>query len=132
MLDDAHLPATSAVVDEACGLKGNALMVGEDPSGPIRALYVGFYDRGPRRKDLEVEDLGVNHPIDERVPRVRALPDRRIVHVISVYTAEELKTSPTYDEFQLRSRHQDSLAVRMDGRDGAHMTWGLGDPVASH
>ena len=131
MLDDARWPATSALIDEACGTTGNALMVGEGPSDGIRALFVGFHQRGQRRKDLEREYLGVYHPIDERVPRVRELPDSRIVHVTSVYTAEELKTSPTYNEILLRARQQDSLAVRMDCGDGSHMAWGLGDPVAS-
>ena len=131
MLEDARWPATSALIDEACGTTGNALMVGEGPRDQIRALFVGIYHRGQRRKDLEREYLGVYHPIDERVPRVRALPDSRIVHVTSVYTAKELKTSPTYNEILLRARHQDSLAVRMDGPDGSHMSWGLGDPAAS-
>ena len=131
MLDDALWPATSALIDEACGTTGNALMVGEGPSNRMRALFVGFYHRGQRRKDLEREYLGVYHPIDERVPRVRALPDSQIVHVTSIYTAEELRTSPTYNEILLRAMHQDSLAVRMDGPAGSHMTWGLGDPVAS-
>ena len=31
MLDDAHWPATSALIDEAIGLTGNGLMVGEGP-----------------------------------------------------------------------------------------------------
>lgn len=131
MLEDARWPATSALIDEACGTTGNALMVGEGPSDHIRALFVGFYHRGQRRMDLELEYLSDYHPIDERVPRVRALPDSRIVHVTSVYTPEELKTSPTYNEILLRARHQNSLAVRMDGPDGSHMTWGLGDPVAA-
>ena len=31
MLDDTHWPATSALIDEACGLTGKALLVGEGP-----------------------------------------------------------------------------------------------------
>ena len=31
MLDDTHWPATSALIDEACGLTGNALLVAEGP-----------------------------------------------------------------------------------------------------
>ena len=131
MLQDGRWPATSALIDEACGTTSNALMVGEGPIGRIRALFVGLYYHGQRREDLEREYLGVYHPIDERVPRVRALPDSRIVHVTSLYTAEELKTSPTYNEILLRARHQDSLAVRMDGPSRSHISWGFGDPTAS-
>ncbi len=94
-------------------------------------LFVGLYYRGQRREDLEREYLEIYHPIDERVPRFRQLPDSRLVHVTDLYTAEELKTSPTYNEIMLRGKQQDSLNVRMDGPDGSHMTWGIGDPVAS-
>ena len=131
MLDDTYWPVTSALIDEACGLTGNALMVGEGPKDDLRVLFVGLYYRGQRREDLEREYLEIYHPIDEHVPRVRQLPDSRLVPVTDLYTAEELKTSPTYNELFLRGHYQDSLNVRLDGPDGSHMTWGLGDPVAS-
>ena len=131
MLDDTYWPATSALIDEACGSTGNALLVGEGPKDDLRVLFVGLYYRGQRREDLEREYLEIYHPIDERVPRFRQLPDSRLVHVTDLYTAEELKTSPTYNEIMLRGKQQDSLNVRMDGPDGSHMTWGIGDPVAS-
>ena len=131
MLDDTYWPATSALIDEACGSTGNALLVGEGPKDDLRVLFVGLYYRGQRREDLEREYLEIYHPIDERVPRFRQLPDSRLVHVTDLYTAEKLKTSPTYNEIMLRGKHQDSLNVRMDGPDGSHMTWDLGDPVAS-
>ena len=131
MLDDAHWPATSALIDEACGLTGNALLVGEGPPDDIRALFVGFYRRGQRHEDMEREYLEVYHPLDERVPRGRQLTDSRLVHVHDVYTAEELKTSPTYNELLSRGHAQDSLNVRLDASGGSYITWSLGDPVAS-
>ena len=131
MLDDSRWPATSALIDEACGITGNALLVGEGPPDDLRVLPVGLYYRGQRREDLEREYLEIYHPIDERVPRFRQLPDSRLVHVPDLYTAEELKTSPTYNEISLRSHYQDGLNVRLDGPDASHIAWGLGDPVAS-
>ena len=53
------------------------------------------------------------------------------MHVKDLYTAEELKTSPTYNEMLLRSQYQNGLNVRLDGPDTSHISWGLGDPVAS-
>ena len=94
-LDDTRWPATSALIDEACGITGNALMVGEGPKDDLRILFVVLYYRGQRREDLEREYLEVYHPTDERVPRFRRLPDSRLVHITDLYTAEELKTSPT-------------------------------------
>ena len=41
MLDDARWPAASALIDEACGITGNDLMVGEGPTDDVRARFVG-------------------------------------------------------------------------------------------
>ena len=131
MLDDTHWPATSALIDEACGITSNCLLVGEGPKDDLRVLTVGLYYRGQRHEDLEREYLEVYHPIDERIPRFRQLPDSHLVHVKDLYTAEELKTSPTYNEILLRSQYQNGLNVRLDGPDTSHISWGLGDPVAS-
>ena len=131
MLDDTHWPATSALIDEACGITGNCLAVGEGPRDDLRDVFVGLYYRGQRREDLEREYLEDYYPIDERVPRVRRLPDSRLVHITDLYTAGELKTSPAYNEAFPRADYQDSLSVRLDGSDGCYITWGLGDPVAS-
>ena len=56
-LDESRWPATSALIDEACGLTGNGLMVAEGPTNDVRALFVGLYYRGQRRDDLEREYL---------------------------------------------------------------------------
>ena len=131
MLDETRWPATSALIDEACGVVGNAILVGEGPPDDIRVLPVGLYYRGQRREDLEREYVEIYHPIDERVPRFRQLPESRLAHVPDLYTAEELKTSPTYNEIILQSHYQDGLNVRLDGPDTSHIAWGLCDPVAS-
>ena len=129
MLDDAHWPATSALIDETCGLMGNTLAVGEGPKEDIRVNFVGFYSRGERRTDLESEYLEIYHPIDERVPRLRQLPDSHLVPVKDMYTTEELKTSPTFNEILFRNDHQKGLNVRMDGLDGSHISWVTANPA---
>ena len=131
MLDDTRWPGGSALIDEACGLTGNGLLVGEGPKDDVRVLFVGAYCRGQRREDLEREYLENYHPTDERVPRFRRLPDSRLVHINDLYTAEELKTSPTYNEMLLRAGMQHSLNVRLDGPNGSYIVWGPGDPVDS-
>ncbi len=129
MLDDALWPATSALIDEACGMQGNALLVGEGPKDDVRALFLGLYYRGERREDWEREYLDIYHPIDESVPRFRQLPDSRLVHTHDLYTAEELKTSPAYQEGLRRFSGQDGLRARLDGPDGSHYAWVTADPV---
>ena len=131
MLDDTHWPATSALIDEACGIAGNALLVGEGPPDDIRVHFVGLYYRGQRHTDMEREYLEVYHPINECIPRLRELPAGHLVHFKDLLTAEELKTSRTYNELFLRGKYQNGLNVLLDGPGGSRMTWGLGDPVAS-
>ena len=79
MLDETHWPATSALIDETCGLTGNALLVGEGPKDDIRVQFLGLYSRGERCHDLEREYLEVYHPIDERIPRCGGCPKARLV-----------------------------------------------------
>ncbi len=129
MLDEGQWPATSALIDEACGMAGNTLMVGTGPKDDIEVTCGGFYYRGQRRADLEREYLEVYHPIDERVPRFRQLPDSQIVPIASMYTAEELKTSPVYNEALRRYRGQAGLNVRLSEPEGFHIAWGVADPV---
>ena len=131
MLDDTRWPATSALIDEACGIVGNALLVAEGPPDDIRVLFVGLYYRGQRRLDLEREYLDVYHPINEAIPRQLQLPDGHLVALKDLYTAEELKTSPTYNEALLKAKYQNGLNVLLDGPGGTRMTWSLADPVGS-
>ena len=85
-LDDTRWPATSALIDEACGVVGNALLVGEGPPDDIRVLFVGLYYRGQRRPDLEREHLDVlpshqrSHPAPAATARRPSGASRRPVH----------------------------------------------------
>ena len=130
MLDDSRWPATSALIDEVCGLTGNTLLGAEGPKPDMRVRFVGIYDRGHRRIDLERDYIQNYHAIDERAPRFRQLPNGRVVHSNDLFTAEELKTSAAYNEALLKSHSQNSLAVRLVLEDGSHMAWNLADPVA--
>ena len=64
------------------------------------------------------------------MPRLRRLPDSRVAHVTELYTAQELKTSPTYNEFLSRSSGQNSLNVHLGVSDGSYLTWVSRDPIA--
>ena len=129
MLDDAHWPATSALIDAACGMTGNKLIVAEGFGSDVRILSARFYCRGERRQDLERTYFEVYHPCDERLPRLRQLPDSRVAHVTELYTDEELKTSATYNEWMRHSGAQNGLNVRLDGPNDSRIVWALADPV---
>ena len=129
-LDDGRWPAASALIDDALGAEGNALVVGADqPGGDVRIFYAGFYYRGERNTELEREYFDDYYARDERIPRLRKLPDSRLVHCGDLYTDEELKNSPSYNEALSRGHTQDSINVRLDGPSGSRIVWVVNDPV---
>ena len=130
MLDDAHWPKASALIDDACGMTGNELVVAEGLGDDVEIRFARFYQRGERRADLERAYFDHYHPWDERLPRLRKLPDGRLVHVTDLYTERELKTSRVYNEGLRQSGAQHSLNVRLDGTDGLRIVWALADPAA--
>ena len=130
MLDDVHWPATSALIDDACGMKGNALVIGRGRSqedGQI--LLARFYEHGVRNEAREGWYFDNYYPRDERVPRVAQLPDGKLVHMTDLYTAEELKTSAAYNEALPRGGYQNGLNVRLNGPDGTSIVWVLADSI---
>ena len=130
-LDDALWPSAAGLIDEACSSTGNALVAGNKFGDDVRTYFARFCYRGQRRPDLENEYFTVYHPVDERAPRVRALPDSQLVHVTELYTDEELRTSIAYNEALRRWDGQNALNVRLDGPDGSHMVWGIINSVES-
>ena len=132
MLDDTQWPVTAALIDEACGSKGNELVVAEgNGRADAKILFAGLYYRGQRNEELEREYPEIYLAQDERVPRLPRLPDSQVVHVADLYTERELKTSPTYNEALPRASAQNGLNVRLNGPDGTHIVWMLTDPTDS-
>ena len=129
MLDDSHWVAASALIDEACGARGNHLVFrttgGDDD---IRTLFMRFCYRGEHRSDLEREYLANDYPADEHLPRLRRLPANRIAHVTELFSEARLKYSATYHEMMPRYHFQDGLNVRLDGPAGTRIIWGIADP----
>ena len=129
VLDDARWPVASSLIDEACGSKGNFLTLSEGVSNSDTEIFrARFCYRGQRRPDLERLYLETYYPLDERIPRIRKLPDSQVKHVSSLYTDEEKKGSPVYNEALPLSDTQDSLNVRLDGPDGTRIIWVVGNP----
>ena len=122
-------PTASALIDEVLGTKGNALLIAASVERESPMLFAAGYYRGERRPELEREYLEDYHPWDERVDRLRRLPDSKLVHITQLYSEQQLKTSRSYNEFSGRSNGQNSLNVRMDGPDGSNITWAILNPV---
>ena len=129
MLDDSRWVATSALIDEACGAKGNHLVfrtVGGDDD--ISTLFMRFCYRGEHRSEWEREYLANDYPGDEHLTRLRQLPDSKIAHVTELLSEAQLKHSVTYNEMMPRYHFQDGLNVRLDGPRGTRIVLGLADP----
>lgn len=132
MLDDVHWHATAKLVDEACRTKGNMLGFGERHSqDDAQVFFARICHRGEWRQDWEREYFEVYYPLDERIPRLAQMLDSRLVHVTDLYTDEERKTSPVYNEAMLRAESQNSLHVRLDGPGGSDIGWVICDPRGS-
>ena len=131
VLDDAHWPAASALIDETCGIQGNGLTVGEGDGDDVRIHYARYLSRGERREDVEHEYFEVYHPRDEAMPRLRALPDGRLIHVSNLYTEEEKKTSLVYNEGLPRLAGREGLYARFGVPEGLRTVWSLASPVAA-
>ena len=129
-LNDTHWPVASALIDEACGTKGNLLVHGEgDSPDAMRVFVARFVRRGRRDKEFERDYFNIYHPIDERLPRLRRLPDSQLVHAAELFTCEEQKTSVVYNEVLARGQSRNGVMVRLDGPNGSRVVWGVADPV---
>ena len=130
VLDDAHWPSASALVDEACGSKGNILISSEGGLGHDAAIFFArVCYRGQRHEEFETEYFRVYHHRDERGPRLRQLPDSKIVSVEALYTDEEKRRSVAYNEMLARSDTGNCLHARLDGPHGSRIIWTAADPV---
>ena len=129
-LDSTLWPETSALIDEACETKGNAVFVGEGSEQDVRTHLVGLYYRGERHEELEREYIETYHDGNEAVPRFRRQPYGRLVRSAEHYTKEELRTSLTFNEFCHLSSFQEGLTVRLEGPEGySHVSWTICDSV---
>ena len=129
-LDDAHWLTASALIDEACAVKGNLLGFGAGESqDEITMFFTRMCYRGQRHEELERVYFKTYHRLDERLPRLRLMPDSQLVHVSDLFTDQEKRTSVVYNEALPMSNSKDSLNVRLDGPNASRIIWNLADPV---
>ena len=127
-LDDALWPVASGRIDEACGLRGNTLVMARGQSQvDLAILFARVCHHGERHEDWERTYFGDYYPLDERVPRLTQLRDSDLVRIGDLYTEHERRTSATYNESLPRAGYQNGLNVRLDGPQGASIYWVLAD-----
>lgn len=130
VLSDGQWPETAGLIDEMCGVKGNHLVFGDgEAPDDIDIFFAQFCYRGQRDAALEREYFGSWHAVDERLPRIRTLPDSRPTPTASLFGEDEMKTSAVYNELMPRTDTRDCLTVRLDGPDRSRIVWTVADPV---
>ncbi len=128
--DRDHWSSVSSVIDEALGVHGSSMVFGDGRSEEdIRIYFAWYFFRGQRDRELERDYFETYYSMDERVPRLRNLPDGQLFHATDLYTEEELKTSAAYNELLVRARAQNSINLRLDGPKGSRIVWVINDPV---
>ena len=126
-LDDTGWPHAFALIDEAVGTIGTHLLILDGQTWADLECLFEISSYHPLERDREyTQDY---FPHDERIPRFLRLPDSRVVHVPTLYTAAEWKTSPTPNELLRRSSGRNGLNVRLDGPEGCSIGWALADPT---
>ena len=115
MFDDACWPAASTLIDEVCRIKGNMPVYGAGSSHNDVAIYLAWlWYRGQRNEELERKYFEDCYARGVRVPRFRALPDSRLLHVSDLNTDGE-KTSAASNEALPLSDTRNCLSPRLDG-----------------
>ena len=129
-LDRAHWSTASALIDDILRVHGSSMVFGDGGSEEdIRIYFAWSFFRGQRHREIERDYFENYYTVDERVPRLRHLPDSRLCHITELYTEEELKTSAAYNELLARGHVRSSINVRLDGPNGSRIVWVVNDPV---
>ena len=129
-LDDGLWPATSALLDVACGMRGSALVVGRGRTQADGRIFLTRFCRdGRRNADRERWYFDNYYTIDERVPRVAGLADGHVAYTAGLYTPTERKRSAAYNEALPRGGYQQGLNVRLDGPNGSSIFWNLSNSI---
>ena len=132
MLDDACWPDASALIEEACGARGNLLTL-EDGfrRDNIQFFFARTCYRGEERAAWLREYYRTYYSVDESLPRWRRLPVGKVVRTADLFSEEERRTSIAYNESAPRYEYDNGLSVRLDGPGGSRILWGMANPIDS-
>ena len=129
-MDDARLSTASALIDDALSVYGNCMAVGDLHSRADAQVYFArFFYQGYRHHEFEREYFERYFPLDERLPRLRRLPDSQLFHFSDLFSEEEQKTSLVFNECSTLMLARNSINVRMDGPENSNICWVINDPV---
>lgn len=127
-LNPAGWSLAAGLIEHACRLRGNVLVVWDGVECSREAiLFAHFCFGGRRDEDLEREYFGDYWPGDERIPRLKRLREGQLVPTGDLYTDQEKETSATYTELLARTGMRKGFHVRLRGPDRSQIIWALGE-----
>ena len=128
-LDETLWPTASGLIEEACGSTGTTLVVGKDFADETVIFSANICRRGERCVESGWVYFNVYYPHDERLPRLRRLPDSQLVPVAELFTTEERRTSAVYNQALRWGGAQNGLNTRLDGPRDSRIVFNLHDPA---
>lgn len=127
-LGDVDWVSAGALINDMIRTTGHGLSyVDQSGAGEPQIVLNGFFQGGERREDMERLYFRDYYWRDEAIPRLRGLRDGELAYRSELYTDQEKKTSPAYNEFRRRARSQDGLFMVLYGLDGCGTVWSLGN-----
>ena len=129
-LDCERWSTATGLIDDALRTHGSCMVFGDGTLDEDVQIYFAWcIMRGQRHRELERAYFEEYYRRDERVPRLRNLPEGRLFHNTQLYTEEERKTSTAYNELLARHHGANAINVRLDGPNGTRIVRVVNDPV---
>lgn len=131
-LDDERWPEVANQVDECLGVFCSqiAVLVDGDFTEAPDSGFGRVYTRGEVWEDVERDYLENYAALDERLPRVLALPYGRPVTNRGLLSEREIRTAPAICELNVRCGTAEQIFTKVDGGPGLDITWVLSKSTA--
>jgi len=127
-LDDSKLVSAAAMIADLTGATGHSIAWGDPATMDVpEVFFARFFAGTKRREDWERAYFVDCWGRDECIPRLLGLEDGKFALIRDLYTDDEKKISPVYNEFRRVTRSQDGLFVVLDGSDGCRVLWSIAD-----
>ena len=125
-------PRATALIDAACGLHGSHLFLLRNRALTTPSYLCGNYlSHGFARGDIERRYAQRYFVLDERVPRLLAMPAGCLLHNDDLLAEQERAKSPVFVEYLRTWDALDQFNVRLDIADGLQLFWTVTRDAAS-
>ena len=122
--------SAACLINDVVGTRGNCLAFGEGrPWSGETISFVRICAGGERRRDRERKYFESYYHQDERVPLLGLLPPGQLLYNDDVYSEEEKKHSPVYNELLRDFEAREGLQMRLGGPECPEIVWMFADSV---